>query len=181
MKHIYISFLVLCCMVMNLKAQQIDCDEFEQTKQEIQNEIDEISRVISPRLNPRDRQFLERRLDDISAKLNNLSQQTTSTNVAYPMPENDFRLFLLTIDNQKFESDKITVIREAAVTNYFMIGQLIQLLEKLSFDDDRIKVIELVYPAILDRENSHLLYNFLNFSSSKEKLNQIILENNSNR
>ncbi len=179
MKHIYISFFALCSVVLNTTAQNIDCNEYEQTKQEIMNEINEISHVISPRLNPRDREFLERRLDEIAAKLNYLSQQTSTAYIVYPMPEKDFNLFLLTVENQNFESDKITVIQEAAITNYFVIAQLTRLLDKISFEDNRVKVIEIIYPAILDREHSHLLYNYLNFSSNKEKLNQIILENSS--
>jgi hypothetical protein len=181
MKHIYISFFALCFIVLNSAAQNIDCKEFEQTKQEILDEINEISHVISPRLNPRDRQFLERRLDEIAAKLNNLSQQTYTAYTVYPIAENDFNLLVLTVENQKFESDKIAVIQQAAMTNYFVIAQLTRLLENFSFEDSRIKVIEIVYPAILDREHSHLLYNYLTFSSNKEKLNQIILANSPNR
>jgi hypothetical protein len=177
MKSISLALLLLCFILLNVKAQDIDCNDFELVKQEILSEIDEISHVISPRLNPRDRQFLERRLDEIAVKLDHLSQQSYTAITVYPMSENDFNLLMATVENQKFESEKTEVIQRAASNNYFVTSQLIRLLEKYSFDDERLKLIGIIYPALLDKEQSFRLYDYLTFNSSKEKLKQIILEN----
>jgi hypothetical protein len=177
MKTTFITLLIFCFIILNSKAQDIDRSEYECVKEEILNEINKISEIFGPHLGPRDRQFLEHRLDEIAAKLNYLSQETSRNYAVYPMPDSDFNLLMLMLENESMENDKLMIIQKAVVNNYFMIAQLTQLLEKFSFEDNRVKVIGILYPAILDKEKSFQLYNYLTFSSSKEKLNQIILEN----
>jgi hypothetical protein len=177
MKTFYLLLIIPCFLTWNSKAQQTDCNDTERIKQEILDEINAISREISPLLSHRDREYLEQRLDEIYAGVNCLTPPVYNTHALYPMAEPDFKLVLTMIDNEKFESDKISVIQQTALNNYFTIGQLTRMIEKITFEDNRLKVVEVVYPAILDRENASLLYNFFTFTSNKEKLTQIILKN----
>ncbi len=181
MKHLYILFISVILIFQNTAAQHISYNDVEQIKQEILRELNEISRRLGPKLHPRDRQFLEQRLNEISSKLEYLTEQSYNVYSVYPMSDAEFHLLSRMIENESFESDKMKVIIASVPGKYFTIYQLTRLLEEFSFEDNRLKVVEIIYPAIVDRENSDLLFDYFTFSSSKEKLNSIILGSNRNR
>ena len=177
MKTICISLFIISLFVAGSSAQRIDCNDSEKIRQEIIDEINAISREISPLLTPKDRDYLERRLDEIDERVNCLAQPVYSTYTLYPMLDADFNLILVMIDNEKFENDKIAIVQRSFMNKFVTVGQLTRLLEKFSFEENRLKVVEIVYPTVLDNENASLLYDYFIFNSSKEKLNQIILKN----
>ena len=173
MKRIVLFSFICWGIFLYTAAQNIGCDEYERMKQEILEELDQIDRVISPRLSPRDRQFLQTRLDRIADKLQYLEDNVHPMSV-YPMTDRDFTLLISSVRNEHMDSDKIRVIERAAYTNFFTTSQLIRMIEIFPFDSDRLKAIEIVYPNVLDKEQSFRLYEYLTFSSSKEKLDLII-------
>jgi hypothetical protein len=78
--------------------------------------------------------------------------------------------------NATFESDRLQYIRTVASGNYFLVNQIIELVNSASYasEDTKLSVIEILYPNITDTNNNFLLYDCFTFSSSKEKLGQFI-------
>lgn len=88
--------------------------------------------------------------------------------------DSDFDELVRNIKSEGFESDKIYVVQLAAKYNRFTVAQLIRLIELMSFSNDKIEVVKIVYPNVVDKYNSHLIINAFTHSSDKERVKQII-------
>lgn len=87
---------------------------------------------------------------------------------------NDFGRLMRQLEQEFFSDDQLAVVRTAARENYFFVGQVEEILDIFSFEDDRLEAVTLLRPRILDPENSFRLYGKFTFSSSKEELAQIL-------
>jgi hypothetical protein len=58
-----------------------------------------------------------------------------------------------------------------------MVDQVIRLASKFSFDNDKLEVVEMLYPKIIDLNKNYLLYNCFTFSDAKNKLEKFIETN----
>jgi hypothetical protein len=65
-------------------------------------------------------------------------------------------------------------VRIAANSKYFTIDQLVRLLELFSFSDDKINIVRIVYPRVVDKDNAHNLLGAFTYSDDKKKVEQII-------
>lgn len=92
------------------------------------------------------------------------------------MSESDFEELCSNIKSEGFESDKIYVIQLASKYNRFTVVQLIKLIDLMSFSNDKIEVVKIVYPNVVDKYNSHLIINAFTNSSDKERVKKIINE-----
>lgn len=90
------------------------------------------------------------------------------------MSDRDFSDLCEKIKSEGFESDKIYVIQLAAKYNRFTVAQLITLINLMSFSNDKIEVVKIVYPNVIDKYNSHLIINEFTHSSDKERVKKII-------
>lgn len=90
------------------------------------------------------------------------------------MSEQDFSELCENIKTEGFESDKIYVIKLAAKYNRFTVSQLIELIDLMTFPNDKIEVVKIVYPNVVDKYNSHLIINSFTHSSDKESVQKII-------
>lgn len=90
------------------------------------------------------------------------------------MSESEFDELCNNIKSEGFESDKIYVIQLAAKYNRFTVAQLIKLIDLMSFSNDRIEVVKIVYPNVVDKYNSYLIINSFTHSSDKERVKNII-------
>ena len=97
-----------------------------------------------------------------------------------PMSFEEFDQLMLSLEQTSFDQDKKKVVRTACLNNYFMVDQAIKLASKFSFDNDRLDVIETLYPHLLDQDKNYLLYNCFTFSDAKNKLETFIQGNNQN-
>ncbi|AFH50330.1 Hypothetical protein IALB_2627 [Ignavibacterium album JCM 16511] len=88
--------------------------------------------------------------------------------------EKEFAELCEKIKSEGFESDKIYVIQLAAKYNRFTVAQLITLIDLMSFSNDKIEVVKIVYPNVVDKYNSHLIINAFTHSSDKERVKKII-------
>lgn len=91
-------------------------------------------------------------------------------------PINDSRLRRLAdaVGRESFSREKLTVLREAAPHDHFLVGQTRMLLEQFTFANDRLEAVRILWPRVLDRNNSFQLYEAFVHSSDKQKLRQII-------
>ncbi|MCB9527996.1 MAG: DUF4476 domain-containing protein [Myxococcales bacterium] len=82
------------------------------------------------------------------------------------------------LNEASFRNDKIRVLRLAAPTMYFTTAQAKQIAEAFSFSSDKVEVLAMLYPRLVDPENSHTLFSSLPHASDRRKLEEKINEMN---
>lgn len=80
------------------------------------------------------------------------------------------------MDNEAFTDNKMILAKQALVSRYINVAQIKQLAPQFAHESDLIEFIEMAYPRTLDKENFYTLNEILTFSSSKDRLNQIMGE-----
>ncbi len=91
-----------------------------------------------------------------------------------PISEGELRRINESISRHQFTEDKMRVLNSATQNNYFLVSQVGQFLGHFQFSQDKLAVVRLLKPAILDMQNSHQLYSYFTFSSDKKKLEEIL-------
>lgn len=92
------------------------------------------------------------------------------------MDDRMFKSFYQTVKDESFDSKMIKAIETALVTTHFTSEQCARLTGLFSFDSSKVKVMKLMYPQIVDKEAFFTVVSTLDFSSSKEQMNQFIKE-----
>ena len=90
------------------------------------------------------------------------------------MTESQFNQLLQNLKNEGFADDQTAVVRVAAQSQFFTVNQLIRLLNVFTFASDKIEIVRIVYPRIVDKENAHNLLGAFTYSSDKKAVEQII-------
>lgn len=90
------------------------------------------------------------------------------------MSNSEFNNLLNNVKNEGFADDQTSVVRIAAKSKYFTISQLITLLDVFSFSDDKINIVQIVYPRVVDKDDAHNLLGAFTYSDDKNKVEQII-------
>lgn len=85
------------------------------------------------------------------------------------MNDSDFREFYNRIKNKPFKDDQLELLETGAINNYFTSNQCIRLMSIYTFDDDKLKVLEIIANRIVDRENYANVVESFTFLSSKDK------------
>ncbi|HCY74556.1 MAG TPA: hypothetical protein DHV28_01425 [Ignavibacteriales bacterium] len=91
-----------------------------------------------------------------------------------PISSEDFIGLLQSIQNESFAEDKLGVVSIASKYHYFLVDQVLRIIDEFSFSSNKIEIIKLVYPNVIDKENSHKLISAFTFSSDKDKVREII-------
>lgn len=86
----------------------------------------------------------------------------------------EFNRLLRTLNEESFEKNKSSMISTAAQHNYFTAQQITELLGTLSFESNKLELAKELYGVCVDQRNYYLVSEALNFSSSKQKLNEYI-------
>lgn len=85
-----------------------------------------------------------------------------------------FSTFLQKVKKEPFSDNRLKMIEAALVSSDFTSGQCAQLAKLYSFDDDRMKVMKMMYPRIVDKEAFFVAVDVLTFSSNKDKMNEFV-------
>jgi hypothetical protein len=80
------------------------------------------------------------------------------------------------MEEESFSDNKMTLAKQALVSRYISVKQIKQLAPQFSQESDLLEFIEMAYPRTLDQESFHILNEILTFSSSKDKLKEIMGE-----
>ncbi|ATB30240.1 DUF4476 domain-containing protein [Melittangium boletus] len=91
-----------------------------------------------------------------------------------PIADSQLRRILDAVARESFAANKTRVLEESARGNYFLVGQVQQLLPQFSFSSDRLNAVRLLWPRVLDRQNGYQLNSSFSFSKDKEELQRII-------
>lgn len=80
-----------------------------------------------------------------------------------------FQAFFDNVKNEPFEKDRIALINAALASSDFTADQCLQLVKFYAFDNERMKIMKMIYPRIVDKEAFFMVINSLTFSSNKKK------------
>lgn len=86
-----------------------------------------------------------------------------------------FQTFYKEMKNEPFKDDRMKLLNAALAGSDFTSAQCLQLTKLYTFDDDRIEIMKIMYPRIVDKEAFFTVINTLTFSSSKEKMKDFII------
>lgn len=86
-----------------------------------------------------------------------------------------FQTFYKEMKNEPFKDDRMKLLNAALAGSDFTSAQCLQLTKLYTFDDDRMEIMKIVYPRIVDKEAFFTVINTLTFSSSKEKMKDFII------
>ncbi|MGZ3459688.1 MAG: DUF4476 domain-containing protein [Archangium sp.] len=91
-----------------------------------------------------------------------------------PIADAMLQRLLGSMSREHFAENKMTILQDAAGSNYFLVGQVQQMLSQFQFSRDRLQVVRLLWPRVLDRQNGFELYGSFQFSDEKAQLKEII-------
>lgn len=85
-----------------------------------------------------------------------------------------FNTFLNSVKKVPFKDDRMTLINAALASSDFTSGQCLQLTKLYTFDDDRMEIMKMMYPRIVDKEAFFTVISTLTFSSNKDEMNKFV-------
>lgn len=89
-------------------------------------------------------------------------------------PVFNFKDFLYTLKNQSFDSDKLSIARQALRDNYFDTYQIREVMSIMDFEKNRVDFAKDAYANCLDKQNYFRVNDAFEFSSSIRELEDYI-------
>jgi hypothetical protein len=90
------------------------------------------------------------------------------------MNPNDFSKAISVIQQEKFESSKISVAKQMTSNNPLCVSQIIQICRLFSFEDNKLDFAKFAYRSCVDRNNYYQVNEVFTYSSSKDELRKYI-------
>ena len=94
--------------------------------------------------------------------------------VVYPVSDDQLQQLSRAIARESFGDGKLRVLEAAAQQQYYLVPQVLKLLERFTFSQDRLNAARVLWPRVLDRQNAFQLYGAFKFSNEKDELRKII-------
>ncbi|MBL1153485.1 MAG: DUF4476 domain-containing protein [Ignavibacteriae bacterium] len=91
-----------------------------------------------------------------------------------PISRSDFNGLIESVKNEGFDSDKLSVISIASDYHYFLVEQVLDLMDLFVMSDSKLEVIKMTYPNIIDKNNNFRLISAFTFSTDKDEVKKII-------
>ena len=92
------------------------------------------------------------------------------------MSDQLFKKFLDSVKNEPFDKDRMGLITAALTNSDFTSEQCLQLVKFYTFDNERLKIMKMMYPNIVDKEAFFMVTATLTFSKNKTQMNDFIRE-----
>ena len=86
-----------------------------------------------------------------------------------------FQTFYKEMKNEPFKDDRIKLLNAALAGSDFTSAQCLQLTKLYTFDADRMEIMKMMYPRIVDKEAFFTVIGTLTFSSNKEKMKDLMI------
>jgi hypothetical protein len=94
--------------------------------------------------------------------------------VVRPISEQQFMGLTQAMLRESFARDKLRVLSQVAPNENFLVSHVLTVLGQFSFSNDKLEVVRLMRPNLLDMQNSIQLYQAFPFSNDKDKLRAIL-------
>ncbi len=91
-----------------------------------------------------------------------------------PISEEEFNQLIESIKNASFEEDQLSIVELSSRYNFYTVNQIIRVINEFSYSNGQLKSLELLYPKVVDPNNSHLIISAFSYSTDKEKAKEII-------
>jgi len=91
-----------------------------------------------------------------------------------PISRSDFNGLIESVKSEGFDSDKLSVISIASDYHYFLVEQVLDLMDLFVMSDSKLEVIKMTYPNIIDKNNNFRLISAFTFSTDKDEVKKII-------
>ncbi len=92
------------------------------------------------------------------------------------MDDASFAAFLERIRGASFSSDRVGVVRVTAPHAWLTAAQIRTVLSAMSFSSERVEVLELLVPRMVDRQNGAAILDALSFSSERDRAQQLLAQ-----
>lgn len=89
-----------------------------------------------------------------------------------------FKAFLGNMKKEPFADSRLKILETALVSTSFTTEQCMQLVKLYNFNDEKKKVMKLMYPQIVDKEAFFTVIGTLTFSSDKDEMNDFVRKYN---
>ena len=87
-----------------------------------------------------------------------------------PCSNSEFMRIKALVKEQSFEKDRMNVALQAVRGNRLTADQIAELAKLFAFESDRLQFLKSAYDYCFDKQNYYVVYQTLNFSSSKDEL-----------
>ena len=92
------------------------------------------------------------------------------------MRDKDFEMMVDIVKKASFDDKKIDVIRVACIGSYFSSKQCAELLSLISFNNDKLKALEVMSPRIVDDKDVDRILKQFSFNRDKDKAMKILMK-----
>lgn len=86
----------------------------------------------------------------------------------------NFKDFIYTLRNQNYDSDKLSIARQALNNNYFDTYQIREVMSTMNFEKNRVEFAKDAYSNCVDKQNYFRVNDAFEFSSSIQELEDYI-------
>jgi len=86
------------------------------------------------------------------------------------MSPSDFDSLLAAIDRASFANDKLNLVRTASRDGWFTTDQVVSVMGRLTFSNDKVEAAAIMYPHVVDTPNWFRAYGALEFSADRDRL-----------
>lgn len=90
------------------------------------------------------------------------------------MNESDFQYLYDKVKSKPFDDDKLELLSVGVLSNHFTCRQCIKIMSVFTFDDKKLKVLDIMATHIEDKENYKKILDSLTFSSSRDKAKDML-------
>lgn len=85
-----------------------------------------------------------------------------------PMNADDFERLYNKVKNKPFKDDQIEIIAVGSINNYFTSNQCARLMKLFTWDDEKMKILDILAPRIVDKENAKIIIDTLDSLFKKD-------------
>ena len=90
------------------------------------------------------------------------------------MAEEPFQSLFSQFSNESFDDNKLPIIQLAAQHNWFSVAQAERLLKSMTFDEGKLKLLRLLAPRLINREQGFSLLKVFTFSDKRKKAEALL-------
>ena len=90
------------------------------------------------------------------------------------MDDQLFQTFYKEMKNEPFKDDRMKLLNAALAGSDFTSAQCLQLTKLYTFDDDRMEIMKMMYPRIVDKGAFFTVIATLTFSSNRDEMNKFV-------